>query len=98
MSKAEAFIMLSEYEGFGIPVLEAMAAGCPAIAINRSALPEVVGDAGIVVETAGEAFEALRLLGSDQDLRHGLIQKGHLRAADFRWSSCVSRLARVLGA
>jgi glycosyltransferase involved in cell wall biosynthesis len=98
MSKAEAFIMLSEYEGFGIPVLEAMAAGCPAIAINRSALPEVVGDAGIVVETAEEAFEAVRSLRSDQNLRHGLIQKGHLRAADFRWSSCVSRLARVMGA
>ncbi len=96
MSRATVFMMLSEYEGFGIPVLEAMAAKCPVIAINKSSLPEVVGGCGILVTNADDAFEATLDLIVNPTLRGSLIEKGSLRAEDFRWSSCVHRLMRAL--
>jgi glycosyltransferase involved in cell wall biosynthesis len=96
MQRATAFVMLSEYEGFGIPVLEAMASRCPAIVINRTALPEVTGRAGIVVESAGEALEAIEAVATSSQTRRELVTAGCARAEAFRWSSCVDRLAAVL--
>jgi glycosyltransferase involved in cell wall biosynthesis len=96
MQKATALLMLSEYEGFGIPVLEAMASGCPAIVIDRAALPEIAGTAGLVVRSAEEAFEGLRMLMSNEVRRAQLIAAGRERAENFRWDACVKRLASVL--
>lgn len=95
---AVALILLSRYEGFGMPPLEAMAAGVPAVVSHHASLPEVVGDAAAVVdpeapESVAEAVD--RLLG-DPAHRAAMIARGRARAEGFRWSACVDRLAGVL--
>ena len=97
LNRASAFLMMSEYEGFGIPILEAMAAKCPVVALKKSALPEVTGSAGVLVDSAEEAFEAVVGLLNDGVQNRALVQRGFARANDFRWSSCVQRLAKALG-
>lgn len=97
LNRASAFLMMSEYEGFGIPVLEAMAAKCPVVALKKSALPEVTGSAGVLVDSAEEAFEAVVGLMNDGLQNRALVERGFARANDFRWSSCVNRLAQALG-
>lgn len=87
-----AFCLLypSEYEGFGIPILEAMNAGCPFIALNKSAIPEVAGDAGVLLEgtdlDAGR--EAVRYIASH---RAEVINKGKYQAAQFSWNACFDQ-------
>ena len=85
---AEVFVYPSQYEGFGIPVLEAMACGCPVIASNSSSLPEVVGDAGVLVEPNNmeELSEAIVKVLHDGGLRRALKEKGIQRAAQFDWA------------
>jgi glycosyltransferase involved in cell wall biosynthesis len=76
------------YEGFGLPPLEAMACGTPVVVSDSSSLPEVVGDAGLVV-AAGDADawrQALEKVLGDQDLAADLRRRGILRAAEFSWS------------
>ncbi len=76
------------YEGFGLPPLEAMACGTPVVVSDSSSLPEVVGDAGLVV-AAGDADawrKALEKVLGDQDLAADLRRRGILRAAEFSWS------------
>lgn len=94
---ATALTFPSLYEGFGLPVLEAMSRGCPVIAADATALPEVVGDAGLLVapndiEEWGSAME--RVL-DDRDLRDRLIAAGHRRAHDYDWSEAAAVLADV---
>jgi glycosyltransferase involved in cell wall biosynthesis len=78
-------------EGFGIPILEAMAAGLPVLTSNRSALAEVAGDAAVLVnpESVEELAEALSRVISDEKLRADLKQKGLARAADYTWPKAV---------
>jgi glycosyltransferase involved in cell wall biosynthesis len=82
---ARAFAFPSFYEGFGLPPLEAMACGTPVVVSNVSSLPEVVGDAGLMVdpEEVEELTVALWRLMSDEDLRKDLIDKGLRRASRF---------------
>ena len=89
---AAALAVPSRSEGFGLPALEAMARGCPVLASDAGALPEVLGDAGLLVP-AGDADAlagALDRLLSDDALATSLGAAGHRRAAGFTWSACVA--------
>ena len=90
-ARAAVFAFPSLDEGFGMPVLEAMAAGVPVIASNRSALPEVVGDAAVLVDPGDcEALgQALRELTVNMDWRRELARRGTARARVFTWEKAV---------
>ena len=84
-------------EGFGLPALEAMACGAPVVASNVSSLPEVAGDAAILVDpTDDEAIaDGLRRVLTDDDLARRLRQRGRGRAARFTWEQTATRTAAV---
>jgi len=90
--RAGIFAFPSLDEGFGMPVLEAMAAGVPVIAGNRSALPEVCGDAAVLVdpESEDELAAALVELAGDEARRAELVTRGRARAAEYSWEKAVA--------
>jgi glycosyltransferase involved in cell wall biosynthesis len=90
----------SLYEGFGLPALEAMACGAPVLAADSSALPEVVGDAALLVDPKNkEALaEGIRRLVEDSSLRESLAGRGPQRAARFDWDKSAGRVLEVLAA
>lgn len=94
---AEALIFLSHYEGFGFPVLEAMASGCPVVVSNTTSLPEVAGEAGLVVPPADPnmAALALRQVVAGGELRQQCIQQGIERARSFTWEACAQRTLAI---
>lgn len=97
MSSAECFVFPSQYEGFGLPVLEAMACGTPVITTNVSSLPEVGGDAVCYIEPGNAeqlAAEIDRLL-SDSELRDRYKEKGLLRATKFSWDKTAALTEKV---
>jgi len=92
------FIYLSQYEGFGMPPLEAMQAGTPVITSNNSSLPEVVGDAAVSLtyndeEAVIKAFENFYF---QEDLRNEYIRKGLERSKLFSWDKCVGKMIEVI--
>jgi glycosyltransferase involved in cell wall biosynthesis len=83
---AAAFAFVSEYEGFGLTPLEALACGAPVICSNRSSLPEVVGEAGLLIDPEPEPIaRALIALLTDEELRADLVARAPRRAARFSW-------------
>lgn len=96
-ARAGIFAFPSLDEGFGMPALEAMAAGIPVIAGNRSALPEVCGDAAILVNPDNEEELAAGLLrlAEDENCRSALAARGLRRAAEFTWENAVDRTSVV---
>jgi len=96
-SNALAFLFPSLYEGFGLPVLEAMARGCPVITSNTSSLPEVAGDAAILIDpynTEQLTYEMKRLITSES-LREELKQKGLERCKKFSWDKTAEMTEEV---
>lgn len=96
--KAEVFVFPSIYEGFGFPLLEAMAHGVPVIAARSSSLPEVGGDAALyfdAVDSEALAHELRRLLG-DRRLREEMVARGRERVRQFRWEDAAAKTLAVL--
>jgi glycosyltransferase involved in cell wall biosynthesis len=89
---ASIFAFPSLYEGFGLPILEAMACGIPVITSNVYSMPEVAGDAALLVhpESVEAIAEAIMRLQDDQSLRSGLITKGLARASTFTWDKTAA--------
>ena len=90
-SGALAFVYLSLYEGFGLPVLEAMQCGAPVIISNTSSLPEVAGNAGILVDPTDEEaiVDSFYRICKDENLRSDLSKKSIERARLFSWKKCA---------
>lgn len=95
---AKAFVFPSLYEGFGLPVLEAMAASCPVITSQVSSLPEVVGDTALLInpEKQTELNLALTKLLSDTNLAAELSRRGRERAKQFTWEAAAEQTLRVI--
>jgi len=87
LSAAEAFVFPSLYEGFGLPPLEAMACGTPVVASRAGSLPEVLGEAALLVppDDPGALEDALARLLDDGALRATLRERGLARATEFTW-------------
>lgn len=94
---ADVFVYPSLYEGFGLPPLEAMACGTPVITSNTSSLPEVVGDAGMLVDprSADELADAMQRVLSDGELRTEMRTKGLERARQFSWQKAAKETVSV---
>jgi glycosyltransferase involved in cell wall biosynthesis len=93
-----ALLFLTLYEGFGIPALEAMAAGTPPIVSNNTALPEVVGDAGVIVEPeeTGQIGDQIEKLRTDAAFRAAMVRRGRQHVAAYTWEQCIDRLMAVM--
>lgn len=96
-SGARAFVFVSLYEGFGLPVLEAMQCGTPVIASNATAVPEVVGDAGLVVDPddTDELSNAMLLVLRDERQALELKKRGFRRSSEFSWSACAEHTMKA---
>jgi glycosyltransferase involved in cell wall biosynthesis len=95
---AVALVFPSLYEGFGLPVVEAMACGTPVLTSNTTSLPEVAGDAALLVDplSVDEIAAGIERLCTDIALRENLQRKGLLQAARFSWSDVAARVESVL--
>ncbi len=98
LRKAQAFVFPSWYEGFGLPVLEAMAAGTPVLSSNASSLPEIGAEAVLYFDPADAADLAtkIELITEDKGLRQRLIEAGLARATNFSWTKTAQETLKVL--
>lgn len=99
MNGARALVFPSLYEGFGLPVLEALACGCPVVTSNLSSLPEVVGEVGFLVDPyrVDDIARGIReVLAMDEHKRGELIQGGLQRVKQFTWERCARETLEVL--
>lgn len=95
---ASLFVLPSLYEGFGLPVIEAMANGCPVVISNVSSLPEAGGDAALYVDPndPNDIAEKIKLVLTNESLRDQLIKKGYKQANKFSWEKTAKETLKVL--
>ena len=101
-ANAEAFIYPSIYEGFGMPILDAFASGCPVLLSNTSCFTEIGGDAALYFDPRGGGAELIRQLESildhgdgAQDRRSALMEKAKMRVKEFSWEACVQNTVDI---
>jgi glycosyltransferase involved in cell wall biosynthesis len=97
---ADALVFPSLYEGFGLPVLEALACGTPVVTSNITAMPEVAGGAALLVDPTSveQIANGMERIVSDSSLRQQLREKGLAQAAQFSWASTTARVHELLSA
>lgn len=96
-SMAEAFVFPSKYEGFGLPPIEAMSAGCPTIVSKAASIPEVCGDASAYFDpdNTDEMANAIRKVVTDDEFKKELIRKGHERVKDLSWKKTAEMHLKI---
>lgn len=97
-NKAEIFIFPSLYEGFGIPVIQAMACGAPVLLSNIDVLQEVAQDAALFFDchNSADLAQKIELIQKDKDLKKDLVEKGLLRCQNFSWKKCAQETLDII--
>lgn len=93
---AEAFIFPSRYEGFGLPILEAMEQGCPVVAYANSSIIEIAGDAAILVKDGNPLVPAIKKLLEEPKLKQKLVQKGRFQVTKFTWEKTAFETMTII--
>jgi glycosyltransferase involved in cell wall biosynthesis len=99
LASATALAYVSLFEGFGIPIVEAMQSHVPVITSSASSMPEVAGDAGLIVDPASvfQIAEAMQKIANDETLRKQMIEKGMEQVKKFTWQQSAERLWKSIG-
>lgn len=95
-SEAEVFVFPSLYEGFGLPILESMKAGCPVVAFNNSSIPEVAGKAAILANNEKEFIDGVNLLLHNKFSREKLIKAGYKQIKKFSWKNTAKDTLEII--
>jgi glycosyltransferase involved in cell wall biosynthesis len=92
---AQVFVLPSLYEGFGMPIVEAFASGCPVVTANVSSMPEVAGDAAILIDPTS-TDSLVQVIQEARRERESLIKRGLARAQHFTWDACAQRTLDII--
>ena len=96
-SRARVFVFPSKYEGFGIPILEAMGNRCPVILSNSSCFPEIAGDAALYFDADNpkELYEQIMSVISSDGMSADLAEKGYIKSKEFSWKKTATQTYRI---